>query len=281
MSSIQVMEYLNYREFLRDLFQWQKGNDPHFSQKKIQYSLGISSSGFLSNVIMGRKNLNANHAVKMTRILKMNHADARYFEGLVSYTQARTEEEKTEFFNRLTLLRSAQLAHLPVETHSLFSKWYYVAIREVIDLIHWKEDWNLLANSLQPPIRVEEAKEAVETLLKLNLVRWNHEGILETCDSGISTGDEVASKHLIAFQRKTMDLASSALDDVAAEFREISVLTMGLSEDSFWNIKNEIRHFRKRLAKIAMEDKNANRLYQLNFQLFPLSQTLVKEKKDL
>lgn len=281
MSKIQVMEYLNYRDFLRDIFKWYKGNDPNFSQKSVQYCLGISSSGFLSNVIMGRKNLNANHAVKMTRILQMNNVEARYFEALVAFTQARTEEEKTELFNRLMLFRSARLAHLPEEILSLFSKWYYVAIREVIDLLQWKDDLNLLANSLLPPLSVNEANEAVETLLELGLVRWNDKGILETCDSGISTGDEVSSKHLIAFQRKTMDLASLALDDVAPEFRDISVLTMGLSEESFWNIKNEIRHFRKRLAKIAIEDKNANRVYQLNFQLFPLSQTLHKGKKGL
>lgn len=271
------MNYLNYREYLRDVFHRLKSNDPTFSQKRIQFELGVSSSGFISNILIGRKNLTANQAAKMTRILKMDHFDATYFEALVMYTQARTNEEKEEFYHRCLKVRPMLLANLSVKEMSLFAKWYYVAVREVIDLISWKEDWSILANSVKPKISVEEAKEAVEKLLQLGLIRKNDNGVLVTCDAGISTGDEVSSEHLIEFQRATMKLASKALDEVDAEMREISVLTMGLSEGSFQNIKKEIRYFRKKMAKIAMEDKNANRVYQLNFQFFPLSENLKEE----
>ena len=281
MHNIRVLEYLNYREFLRDAVGWLKEHDQTFSQKGVQFELGISSSGFLSNVLVGRKNLTANQAARMTRILKLNGIDSAYFEALVLFTQARTTDEKNEFFGRLMNMQSAQLKQLPENTLTLFSKWYYVAIREVIDLVKWKDDYGFLAASLQPAIKVGEAKEAVDVLLQLGLIRRNQNGIMKTSDTAISAGDELASKHVLHFQVTTMDLAKQALQDVSAANRDISVLSMGLSEDSFRLVKNEIRHFRKRLAKIAIEDKAASRVYQLNFQFFPLSQELPIGKEAL
>ncbi len=274
MDKAKVTDYLNYRDFLRDRFQWLKENDPGFSQKRVQIDLGVASSGFIPNILAGRKNLTPTQSARLARLLELDRVESSYFEHLVLFTQARTVEEKNEFFARLMTMQSARLSQLSEASLTLFAKWYYVAVREVINLTTIVDDYEKLASLLQPAIKASEAKEAIDVLSNLNLVERSEMGYWQPKEAAISTGDEVRSMHLLHFQVATMDLAKRALNDIPPDERDISVLTMGLSPDAFRLAKHEIQHFRKRLAKIAMDDSAANRIYQLNFQFFPISKEL-------
>jgi len=60
---------------------------------------------------------------------------------------------------------------------------------------------------------------------------------------------------------------------VPAESRDISTLTLSVSETTFREIKAEVQLFRKHLSAIACADQFADRVYQVNIQLFPLTRT--------
>jgi len=278
METLRVTDYLNFREYLREMFEWLKVNDPMFSQKRIQIELGAASSGFLSNVLAGRKNLMPNQAVRMSKLLGLDRVEAGYFENLVMFTQARTVEEKNEFFARLMTMQSARLKQMPEASLTLFSKWYYVAIREALGIMEWYGDELALAKSLRPEIKPLEAREAIEVLTRIGMVRTEGSGRVVPCDPAISTGDELMSRHLAQFQITTMDMAKQALLNVQPEERDISVMTMGLSPDTFRLVKRELQYFRKRLAKIAMDDSCSNQVFQMNLQLFPVTQVLARTR---
>jgi uncharacterized protein (TIGR02147 family) len=53
--------------------------------------------------------------------------------------------------------------------------------------------------------------------------------------------------------------------------RDISTLTLSISESSLQRMKEKIRECRRELLEIAKADEHADRVYQLNLQLFPLS----------
>ena len=46
-----------------------------------------------------------------------------------------------------------------------FSKWYNIIIRELACCIDWNDDYELLAKSIVPPIKKNEARESVEFLI--------------------------------------------------------------------------------------------------------------------
>jgi uncharacterized protein (TIGR02147 family) len=68
-----------------------------------------------------------------------------------------------------------------------------------------------------------------------------------------------------------MSHAADALDRVPRDEREISSLTLCLSEADFAKLKAEIVAFRSRLLQRYQSGDDAARVVQLNFQLFPLS----------
>jgi uncharacterized protein (TIGR02147 family) len=73
------------------------------------------------------------------------------------------------------------------------------------------------------------------------------------------------------FHKQSLDLARRALDRYTSIERDVSGVTMSLSDNGFEQIKKEIQSFRKRIVEIASRDSNEERAFQLNIQLFPLS----------
>ena len=73
------------------------------------------------------------------------------------------------------------------------------------------------------------------------------------------------------------ELAVQSLDKVNVEERDISGLTIGISEQAFSRITKEIAEFRRRVSSIVMEDECSDRVYRLNVQLFPLTKVIANE----
>jgi uncharacterized protein (TIGR02147 family) len=53
----------------------------------------------------------------------------------------------------------------------------------------------------------------------------------------------------------------------------MSTLTIGISAATLVNIKEELSALRGKIAVMAENERAADRIYQLNMQLFPLSNT--------
>ena len=64
-----------------------------------------------------------------------------------------------------------------------------------------------------------------------------------------------------------------ALDaaNTAAHSVMVSGVTLTVSRDSYERIAREIDEFRKRIVAIASDTEDANRIYQMNLQFFPMT----------
>jgi uncharacterized protein (TIGR02147 family) len=65
--------------------------------------------------------------------------------------------------------------------------------------------------------------------------------------------------------------ARESLENVPVEKREISGLTMGVSNECIERIKQRIRIFKEEIISMIVDDKKEPAsVYQMNFQFFPL-----------
>ena len=72
-----------------------------------------------------------------------------------------------------------------------------------------------------------------------------------------------------------LERAADALDSVPREEREISSVTLCVSQEVMLDLKERIREFRRELLQVAELDGAPERVVHIGFQLFPLS-----EKKE-
>lgn len=269
---MNIFDYQNFRLFLGDFLHKMKDKKKGFSQRSILKQMGITSTGFLANVISGRNNLTLAQTESLAEILGLKKKEKEYFEALVLFTQAKTIEEKNLHFEQMIKVHKSKFRKLSKDQMSLFSNWHYAVVREIIALTKFTGDFKALAKMVRPKISETQAKKAVEELEKIELIKKDSDGIYHQHKGTVTTGDEVKSLHVSNFLLETMKKAQLSMDNTEPSERDISALTLKLSESKMKEIKSEIRMFRKKLLQMAEQDSNKDRVYQCNINFFPVSE---------
>jgi len=268
-------DYANYRLWLRDVFAHGRRHQiQDLQQKSVLGRLGVSSSGFLSNVLAGRKNLSPTQIRRLAEALALSEQDTLYFEAMVHYAQGRDADEKAQWFERMSQLQSIRIRQLEPEHLSLFSRSELVFLYELLTFLDYDGNPSSLGDRFDPPLSGDTVTRALNDLERLGLVERDGKGRLRVLDSAVTSGQEVRSDDLEAFHRRTMAMARRSLARTPSEERDLSVLTLGLSADGFRRIKTEIAHLRRKLVAIALEENQPERVYQLNFHVIPVTRTM-------
>lgn len=275
-SMQSIFEYTNYRLFLKDYYEERKDREG-FTYRDFSKLAQMNSTSWLLHLIKGTKNLSSESVGRVARALNLNKAEAEYFGLLVPFTQARTNGARDLYYSRmLGLKRKLKLAHLGEEQYEYYTKWYHPVIRSLITKGDFgtgpggEPDYARLGKCLIPPVPAREAKRSVKLLQKLGLLSRDPEGKWAQANAVVSTGDEVASLNVVNYHKQVSRLAESAHDASPKEERDISALTLGVGEAEFRKIKARIQAFRKEIIDIALASDAPDRVYQLNFQLFPV-----------
>src|SRR3954465_8793251 len=162
MNMPDIFQYSDARRFLKDLLEEKKKENRQFSHRAVLQKMGISSTGFLANVLSGRKNLTPDQVQKLAAILKLKAAEARYFECLVLFTQARSLEDRNAHMKRLVANQKVETRALSKKQLNLFSSWHYVVLREMLFFHRLKDDFRTASRMLVPAITTDEVEKAVK-----------------------------------------------------------------------------------------------------------------------
>ncbi len=270
---VSVFRFLDAREFLRQAYDAEKKRNRNFSHRFIAKAMNAGSSSFFKDVLCGRAPLSSARAAKFAKLFHLSPKEAEHFENLVRFTQASTKEEKELYLRRLGggSAAAGRKAILEASQREYLRKWHYAAIRELLDIHDFRGDYEALAKALDPAITSAEAREAVELLLRLGLIRKDAQGRYEKVGEVVATregGDPEAAKPGL---KAALELARRSLDEHPAAARPFSYLTLNVSERAFSEIRARIRAFRGEILELVAADDEVDRLYQLNLQFFPLS----------
>jgi uncharacterized protein (TIGR02147 family) len=282
-KNISVFDYTDYRKFLLDYYKAQKTVNPVFSYRYFARVAGTSSVGLYKDIVEGRLALGRVMTGKFSKALKLNKREAEYFEHMVLFNEARTIEEQKRFFERMLALCQPHERIVDSDRYEYYSHWYYSALRAVLMLIRWRDDWAALAGMLDPPISLEQAHQGVEVLERLGMITRDAEGYAVVSDPTISTGRltnnaTVQVMNIKNFQCVMTDLGKQALDRFATQDIDMSTLTIAVSLDTMRRIKEEIAGLRQRVKALAERDESPQRVFQLNYQFFPLSKVTLGQQ---
>lgn len=277
-SALSVFQFLDAREFLAQIYEEEKKRNSVFSHRFIARSMNARSSSFFKDVLSGRIGLNPTRARAFAKLFKLNARETEYFENLALYTQAETEEEKKHYLRKLSDTSTSRHTLLSAMQMEYFKKGVYAAVRELVAIHEFQGDYAELGALLEPPIPASEAIEAVQLLLKLKLIKKNAQGRYERVDRVLSSGNQADPAKVKPAIRQNLALAQRALDLFPAEIRPFSYLTVSVSEESVALIRDRLRMIRREILEIVTQEQSVDRLYQLNFQLFPISK-VVKPRK--
>ncbi len=270
-SAIKVFNYTDYRSFLKDYFNEQKRLQRKFSYRRFAMLAGYNSSGLLKDVITGRSNIQSMVIFKFSRAIGLRKRESAFFENLVHFNQARTVLEKNHYFENMMGYLAQDAHRLHAGQYEFYSNWYYTAIRDLLSIFDFKDDYKALGRQLVPSITQQEAKHAIYILVKHKFIKRDKAGFYRAAQQSIAIGPEVSSLNVANFQRAMMDLAKDAILRFPAKERNISTLTFSVSEEAMEEVKAELEASKTRIRGIIERCKGKDRICQLNIQMFPLS----------
>ena len=271
----KVFEYLDYREFLKDYYNQKKEANSAFSLRVFSDRIGFKAKDFISRVMNGEKNLSNQSIPKVASGLRLGKHETEFFIGLVKFNQAATTDERNSAFEEmqaaLKVARFAEKQHiLGHAQYMVYSHWRHLTIRSLIGMFGFDGDYEALAKQVHPHITADEAKKSVKLLEECRLIKKDENGKYVLSESAITTGDRTSKLALRGFHQHCLKLAADSIDRDPPGSRHISGLTLGISQEGYERIVERINAFRKEIALIAEEDKESDKVFQLQFALFPV-----------
>jgi uncharacterized protein (TIGR02147 family) len=270
-AGVSLFDYADYRAYLKDWYRERQTIDTSLSYRRLAAAIGFKSPGHFSLIVNGKANLSLKVLDRFVRYLDLNKKEAEYFQALVLYTQAKAAVEKRRFFERMMSFKQFRVRSIAATQYEFLEKWYYLAVREVLAVHSFKGDYAALAHSIEPPISADEARAAIEVLKRLGLITRDAQGRWVRVETVLATGPEAPAPAVNGFLGQAMDLAKSALERIPKEERVLAATTVSVSRETFEEIREETRAFRKRILEMAQRDPRPDRIYQFQFHVFPLS----------
>ena len=282
MAVASIFEYIDYRKYLRDYLDTRKQENSAYSMRALASKIQCNP-GFFNRILTGERNLMPAHVVELSNVMKLSKKELRYFELLVSFNHAKKQLERDHYFEQMQQFRKMHIKEVTVDQFAMYTHWYYLVLRELLSIY---PDADLsegccrkIAREFQPPISPSQVREALLVLLALGVIRKNEQGILKPLDSFTASGSDVPQVIVNRFLLEFAGLASQAIDMIPRQERRFSTLTFTVSEKMFIKMSERIDEFRRELlCMVEQDDGDPERVYHMNFHLFPVTRNTGKKK---
>ncbi|MEQ1501028.1 MAG: TIGR02147 family protein [Myxococcota bacterium] len=269
-----VFDYLDFRAFLADWFVAKKRVNPRFSHRVFARAAGQKSPSLLHHVIEGHRNLTGATAEAFAAAMKLGAAEATFFAHLVELGQATTDGERNEAWERIAATRRFRDARrIDGAGFEYLSSWFYPAIRELAYRPDFVDDAEWIARTLRPKITVARARRAVDALVGMGMLVADADGRLRPADASVVTPHEVAGLAVHNYHHGMLERAREAIAAFDPEERHFGGVTVAVPASLVQRLKQEVAAFQERVLNLCdTASEPRDRVYQLNLQLFPLTE---------
>ena len=269
MDMHRVYSYLDYRIFLQDEQSRSKEADAGFTGRKLALLLEIDP-GQLTRILRGRSPLPFRFVPRIAEWSGMDRRAAAYFEELLRLERSRSQDERNRSQERLAALRGVAASPVDAARSEYYAHWHHSVIRALVGMGPFKEDYAALGNMCIPPIGPEEARRSVRILEQLGIVHRDERGVFRPAEAHLTTGSDIPPAVLRAFHDQAIGLARDALERVAPDQRDISVITASVDSRGLSSLREMARELRLRVQSLAHSTRDPDRVFQLNIQVFPV-----------
>jgi uncharacterized protein (TIGR02147 family) len=269
-AKINIYKYLEYREFLRDFYESRKQCNDFYSYRYMAMKVGMDHST-LVRVLLSKRHISIRAAERFIALCGLSERQGEYFLAMVNFSKAKNDKQARLYFEKMLALKQRVSRKLENYQYEYFQKWYYAVIRSLLEIHDFKGDYKALAQKLSPSISVPEAKQAVELLERLKLIKKNSRGKYELSDPHVTISKDIPVYAVKAHQKQTIMLAAESLEHHHKDFRDISSITLAIDRDRIQEIKERIKACRDGIIKLLDDVEKPECVYQVNFQLVPVS----------
>lgn len=283
-----VIEYINYRECIRDFYEEQKTRKA-LSWASFAESAGIKSPVFLQYVSEGKKNLGERTAPQVAHAMGLAGFESTFFCKLVALDNAKSESDKKGILEDIAeLARVHKVKPITAEEYQFFKSWKNSLIRELAPCMDGATPKEI-SRATRYRVKTGEVREILEFLQEAGYLTQDGQGNYRQADRSLRMGNADRNNAIKTVQKaiahdlqvQMAELATDALKNDPAQDRNITGLTLGITREAYDQIVEELAQCRRRIVAIATESARTEEVYRLNMQLFPLTSLGETNDKEL
>jgi uncharacterized protein (TIGR02147 family) len=282
-----VSDYTDYRLFLADFFDYKRkmtaGDLRPYSYATFSAGANIKSPNYLKMIIEGRRNLSPEMVLKFAKALGMNKEQTEDFDLLVSYGQSSDPADRNMFLKKLSehrVLEKLRTGEIDKKTWEKVPNWAAWVIYAMVDQEGVRYDIKTLKELLRGKASEDEIEQAMQSLFNSGeLILDAETQEVKKARALIESAEDVPVALVRKLQAQLMYLGLESLYQDSATEREFGTLTLSLTKQEFDDVKFKLRQIRKQINKdnsIARMGSKGERVYQLNIQLFPVTNSSAK-----
>lgn len=289
LSAPQVFDYMDYRQYLARFFDYRRrlsaSDIRPYNYGAFSAAANIKSPNYLKMIIEGRRNLSPEMILKFAKALGLNKEQTEDFELLVGYGQSTDPADRNMFLKKLSEHRvqvKLKSGEIDKKTWEKIPNWAAWVIYAMIDQEGVKFDVKSLRELLRGKASEDEIDQALQSLFNSGeLIQDPETGEVKKARALIESAEDVPVALVRKLQAQLMYLGLESLYQDAANEREFGTLTLSLTKQEFEEIKFKLRQMRKQINKdtsIARMNTKGDKVYQLNIQLFPVTNSVSADK---
>jgi uncharacterized protein (TIGR02147 family) len=273
---IQVFQYDSYPEYLQDYVEFKKLQKKNWSISTWAKSLDLSTTSSLTNIIQGRRPPSHKMALKIIEtITEASDLEKTYFILLVElFKSSDNASLKESITKRMGSIKPKNtFKQITGDQLSKISNWYSYAIREMVNLKHFKRDPQWIAQKLSPQISEKEVENTLSSLLKIGLLSVDKNGKLSLSSESFETSTDLQSSFLRNYHKSTLNLAIEKIDSCSVDKRHFNATTISLRKEDLQAAKLFIENTRREFLG-NFDKPGGDEVYNLSLAFFPLTESL-------
>lgn len=266
-----IQDYHDYLEFLIDWTNYLKDQEKGFSLRKIAKEAGIAS-GYLPMCFSRKRKLSDKFFDKIKPLLRLSTKEIRYLDLLKIIAESEVAKDRVQALTDLQKLKDYKDSHhSELEAHQYLSRWYYVAIRELVNLPEFRNEPAWIQERLRGRISQKQIIEGVQFLLKYDFILKDDSGQFRVAEKQLSCHEGVYKISLGEFHRQMLDIAKISIDDVSREERLLLGHTVALSKDQYEKIQAILKEAITKIENVDNTTQVETEVYQIEVAAFPLT----------
>ena len=251
----------NFRLWLQSQLMERCRKNPSYSLRSFSAFLDMEASN-ISQIISGKRVASTK---VITRICEKLSVSPNQLNLFLSEIESRKKK-------KLDIPESdKKFKILAEDTFAYISTWYHAAIMELTFVGTLENNPKLIAKVLS--LTVTEVKMAIERMIRLDLLKVENNVLIKTNQFITNFTPGFTSSANKEFQRQIIKKSLDAIDNVVAEEKDITSMTMAIDVDRLPEAKKIIAKFRRDLSNY-LEDGEQTRVYNFAIQLYPISKNI-------
>lgn len=265
-----IYDYADFRKFLKDYQENRQKEDWGFTKARFTRELGLPNTrSYFTNVLRDR-HVTREFTERFISVLGLDKDESQYFRVLVDFNQATHDKQRELLFDQLISLNKTPRKFIQPGAYAYYSKWYHSAIRALLDVFDFKDDYKKLCGKFERPLFTRQVRESINLLKKLGFIQKNKEGFWKPTNKSISSGIYLKDELLKQYQLTCMELGKEALLGETRQLQNFSTVNLSLSGPILKKVEEKLQKFKSEVRSMVNKDPNpADRVYQLSIQLFP------------